>query len=155
MSLPSIVSYGAAAKTSTLVWDGDLVIPDGYAIESASGEVGIVGDVSISGGANIAGSITHPVFPTTVSLTETPNINGMLVLETERTDTESVLWGYKGAFYVSGNANGNITGLNLDTGHFVTLNVAPGNVYNLNMFIIKVTGDNTSLRTNSLKNIIL
>ena len=49
MSLPSIVSYGAAAKTSSLVWDGDLVIPDGYSIESASGEVGIVGDVSVSG----------------------------------------------------------------------------------------------------------
>lgn len=49
MSLPSIVSYGAPAKTSTLVWDSDLVIPDGYAIESATGEVGIIGDVAISG----------------------------------------------------------------------------------------------------------
>ena len=49
MSLPSIVSYGAGAKTSTLVWDSDLTIPDGFAIESASGEVGIIGDVSISG----------------------------------------------------------------------------------------------------------
>lgn len=58
MSLPSIVSYGAAAKTSTLVWDSDLVIPDGYAIESASGEVGIVGDVSISGSLNTEGAFT-------------------------------------------------------------------------------------------------
>lgn len=49
MSLPSIVSYGSGAKTSTLVWDSDLTIPDGYAIESASGEVGIIGDVSVSG----------------------------------------------------------------------------------------------------------
>lgn len=57
MSLPSIVSYGAAAKTSSLVWDGDLVIPDGYAIESASGEVGIDGDMSISGSLS-GGNIT-------------------------------------------------------------------------------------------------
>ena len=49
MSLPSIVSYGAGAKTSTLVWDSDLTIPDGYAIDSASGEVGIIGDMSVSG----------------------------------------------------------------------------------------------------------
>ena len=58
MSLPSIVSYGAAAKTSSLVWDGDLVIPDGYAIESASGEVGIVGDVSISGSVSSGGNVS-------------------------------------------------------------------------------------------------
>lgn len=62
MSLPSIVSYGAAAKTSTLVWDSDLTIPDGYAIESASGEVGIVGDVSISGAITTPNAnITTPV----------------------------------------------------------------------------------------------
>lgn len=58
MSLPSIVSYGAAAKTSSLVWDGDLVIPDGFAIESASGEVGISGDVSISGSVSAGGSVS-------------------------------------------------------------------------------------------------
>ena len=58
MSLPSIVSYGAAAKTSSLVWDGDLVIPDGYSIESASGEVEIVGDVSVSGSVSADGAIS-------------------------------------------------------------------------------------------------
>ena len=58
MSLPSIVSYGAGAKTSTLVWDSDLTIPDGYAIESASGEVGIVGDVSVSGNISSEGVVT-------------------------------------------------------------------------------------------------
>ena len=58
MSLPSIVSYGAAAKTSSLVWDGDLVIPDGYSIESASGDVGFVGDVSVSGSVSADGAIS-------------------------------------------------------------------------------------------------
>ena len=58
MSLPSIVSYGAGAKTSTLVWDSDLTIPDGFAIESASGEVGIVGDVSISGNLSSEGAVS-------------------------------------------------------------------------------------------------
>lgn len=61
MSLPTIVSYGAAAKTSSLVWDGDLIIPDGYAIESASGEVGIVGDVSVSGNLVADGNVTAGV----------------------------------------------------------------------------------------------
>ena len=58
MSLPSIVSYGAGAKTSTLVWDSDLTIPDGFAIESASGEVGIIGDVSISGSVSAGGNLS-------------------------------------------------------------------------------------------------
>lgn len=58
MSLPSIVSYGSGAKTSSLVWDSDLTIPDGYAIDSASGEVGIIGDVSISGSVSADGDIS-------------------------------------------------------------------------------------------------
>ena len=46
---PSFNSFGSNPSVSQLVWDTDLVIPDGKAIESASGEVGIIGDVSISG----------------------------------------------------------------------------------------------------------
>lgn len=76
MSLPSIVSYGAAAKTSTLVWDGDLVIPDGYAIESASGEVGIVGDVSISGNLITDGGISTDGTITGGDITATENLIG-------------------------------------------------------------------------------
>lgn len=81
MSLPSIVSYGAAAKTSTLVWDSDLTIPDGYAIESASGEVGIVGDVSVSGSLNTEGAVTAGGAITSDStITATGNVSGDGVL---------------------------------------------------------------------------
>ena len=78
MSLPSIVSYGAAAKTSSLVWDGDLVIPDGYSIESASGEVAIAGDVSVSGSVAISGKqllIAQNVGNANVTLAQAPKYN--------------------------------------------------------------------------------
>ena len=55
---PSLNSFGSNPSVSQLVWDTDLVIPEGKAIESASGEVGIVGDVSISGSLNTEGAIT-------------------------------------------------------------------------------------------------
>lgn len=50
---PSFNSFGSNPSVSQLVWDTDLVIPAGKSIESASGEVGIVGDVSVSGGLSI------------------------------------------------------------------------------------------------------
>ena len=46
---PSFNSFGSLPSVSQLLWDTDLIIPEGKAIESASGEVGIVGDVSVSG----------------------------------------------------------------------------------------------------------
>ena len=55
---PSFNSFGSNPSVSQLVWDTDLVIPDGKAIESASGEVGIVGDVSVSGNLSSEGTIT-------------------------------------------------------------------------------------------------
>lgn len=55
---PSFNSFGSNPSVSQLVWDTDLVIPAGKAIESASGEVGIVGDVSISGALNTEGGIS-------------------------------------------------------------------------------------------------
>ena len=55
---PSLNSFGSNPSVSQLVWDTDLVIPDGKAIESASGEVGIVGDVSISGSLITDGAIS-------------------------------------------------------------------------------------------------
>lgn len=54
---PSFNSFGSNPSVSQLVWDTDLVIPAGKAIESASGEVGVVGDVSVSGSLS-GGSIT-------------------------------------------------------------------------------------------------
>lgn len=55
---PSLNSFGSNPSVSQLVWDTDLVIPDGKAIESASGEVGIIGDVSISGSLSSEGALT-------------------------------------------------------------------------------------------------
>ena len=54
---PSFNSFGSNPSVSQLVWDTDLVIPDGKAIESASGEVGIVGDVSVSGNLSSDGAV--------------------------------------------------------------------------------------------------
>ena len=48
---------GNTVKVSQLEWDTNLIIPDGKAIESASGEVGIIGDASISGNINTEGVI--------------------------------------------------------------------------------------------------
>lgn len=55
---PSFNSFGSTPSVSQLVWDSDLVIPAGKVIESAGGEVGIVGDVSISGSLNTEGAFT-------------------------------------------------------------------------------------------------
>ena len=55
---PSLNSFGSNPSVSQLVWDTDLVIPDGKAIESASGEVGIIGDVSVSGSVSSGGNVS-------------------------------------------------------------------------------------------------
>ena len=89
MSLPSIVSYGAAAKTSSLVWDGDLVIPDGYSIESASGEVAISGDVSVSGSVSADTEVnTQLLTASNITLAEHP-----LTLITHTVASKSIVVG--------------------------------------------------------------
>ena len=172
MSLPSIVSYGAAAKTSSLVWDGDLVIPDGYSIESASGEVGIVGDVSVSGNTNIsgntiingdtniAGKITHPIYPTTATDTDKSAPSDPIVLTTTTVDKELVLWGYKGHGFLrsaSGGAEGTVTltGINLDTGAYETQTLNYPDYVSLNIFVIYIDGGICKLSMKSPYNIIL
>lgn len=67
---PSFNSFGSNPSVSQLVWDTDLVIPDGMAIESASGEVGIVGDVSVSGNITADANIT--------SLTNLVGVNAVI-----------------------------------------------------------------------------
>lgn len=71
---PSFNSFGSNPSVSQLVWDTDLVIPDGKAIESASGEVGIVGDVSISGSL-AADNTVHGVEEVTSALITATNAN--------------------------------------------------------------------------------
>lgn len=55
---PSLNSFGSTPSVSQLVWDSDLVIPEGKAIESASGEVGIIGDMSVSGSVSTDNVVT-------------------------------------------------------------------------------------------------
>lgn len=57
---PSFNSFGSNPSVSQLVWDTDLVIPAGKAIESASGEVVINSDGSITADGNIT-SLTNLV----------------------------------------------------------------------------------------------
>ena len=131
MSLPSIVSYGAPAKTSSLVWDGDLVIPDGYSIESATGEV------SVSGTLN-ATKITGAVYPCTIA-SDTGTAKIVLSITTPSGgNSEPVCWAYKGAFSVTGGSlNVTAHGVDLDTGEWSSQNLA--NTSNINMFIAYIS----------------
>ena len=157
MSLPSIVSYGAAAKTSTLVWDSDLTIPDGFAIESASGEVGIIGDVSISGALNSA-KITGAVYPCTIA-SDTGTSTIVLTSSTPSNGAETpVCWAYKGTFTVStGSKNVTAYGVDLDTGDWISQNLVGGG--EINMFIAYLSStygsSNFSMSMLSPKNAIL
>lgn len=73
---------GNTVKVSQLEWDTNLVIPDGKAIESAGGEVGIVGDVSISGSLTAANTVqgaeevTSALVTATNANITTPTLNG-------------------------------------------------------------------------------
>ena len=70
---PSFNSFGSNPSVSQLVWDTDLLIPDGKAIESASGEVGIIGDVSISGSLSAENTV-HGVEEVSSALVTASNI---------------------------------------------------------------------------------
>ena len=55
---PSFNSFGSLPSISQLLWDTDLIIPEGKAIESANGEVAISGDVSITGNLSTEGGMS-------------------------------------------------------------------------------------------------
>ena len=146
---PSFNSFGSLPSVSQLVWDTDLIIPEGKVIESASGKVAIAGDVRISG------NITKPVYPSTVAGGDNPSVNDTLVLSTTGTTRVPVLWGYKGNVFVTGNGTVTLRGLNMDTGAFTTQSIGVPSIANLNMFVISVEGNNTSFQMQNPKNMII
>lgn len=64
---PSFNSFGSTPSVSQLIWDSDLVIPAGKAIESASGEVMINSDGAIQGNITVSG---HPLNVISKSVSE-------------------------------------------------------------------------------------
>lgn len=79
---PSLNSFGSNPSVSQLVWDSDLVIPKGKAIESASGKVGIVGDVSVTGSVSADDTVqgveevVTPLLTATNANITTPTLSG-------------------------------------------------------------------------------
>ena len=79
---PSFNSFGSLPSISQLLWDTDLIIPEGKAIESASGEVEISGDVSVSGSLSADNTVqgveelTSALVTATSANITTPTLNG-------------------------------------------------------------------------------
>lgn len=98
-SLVSKIGGGNTIKVSQLEWDTNLVIPNGKVIESASGDVGIVGDMSVSG------TITAPnANITTPVLNNKKMVNILLPLQTPISVTSSAR-----SFTVNNPYNTNVT----------------------------------------------
>lgn len=129
MSLPSIVSYGAGAKTSTLVWDSDLTIPDGYAIESASGEVGIVGDVSVSGSLSAENTVQGA-----------EEVTSALVTATDADVTHLSVSGYDLSLITSPNQRFTINSTDI-----VTIPVTPNSGVSVSGELVFSTGSSTTV----------